>query len=107
MLAQFGLKPSMSRRGNCLDNASIESFFSHLKTEALQYHHIQDPEQAQIIIQRYICFYNEERPACCMIPGVFFVSTFLGLDHISGRGLFSYLRDIGEREGFVYPLAMV
>jgi transposase InsO family protein len=61
MLAQFGLKPSMSRRGNCLDNASIESFFSHLKTEALQYHHIQDPEQAQIIIQRYIRFYNEER----------------------------------------------
>jgi putative transposase len=61
MLAQFSLRPSMSRRGNCLDNASIESFFSHLKTEALQHHHIQDPEQAQIIIQRYIRFYNEER----------------------------------------------
>lgn len=61
ILAQFGLKPSMSRRGNCLDNASIESFFSHLKTEALQHQHIQNPEQTQIIIQRYIRFYNEER----------------------------------------------
>ncbi|MFS8513546.1 Integrase core domain-containing protein [Planifilum fulgidum] len=61
MLAQFGLRSSMSRRGNCLDNAPIESFFSHLKTEALQHHHIQDTEQAQILIQRYIRFYNEER----------------------------------------------
>lgn len=61
MLAQFGLQPSMSRRGNCLDNASVESFFSHLKTEGLQHHHIQDREQAQIIIQKYIRFYNEER----------------------------------------------
>lgn len=61
MLAQFGLQPSMSRRGNCLDNASVESFFSHLKTEALQHHHIQDFEQAQLIIQKYIRFYNEDR----------------------------------------------
>jgi putative transposase len=61
MLAQFSLRPSMSRRGNCLDNAPIESFFSHLKTEALQYHHIQDPGQAQILIEQYIQFYNEER----------------------------------------------
>ena len=44
-----------------MDNAPIESFFSYLKTEALQHHHIQDTEQAQILIQRYIRFYNEER----------------------------------------------
>lgn len=35
MLPQVGAQISMSRRGNCYDNASIESFFSHLKTEGL------------------------------------------------------------------------
>ncbi|WP_220184192.1 integrase core domain-containing protein, partial [Thermoactinomyces mirandus] len=92
MLAQFGLRPSMSRRGNCLDNAPIESFFSHLKTETLQYHHIQDAEQAQILIQQYNHFYNEERlqlklnklapvriqASACSIIRVFFCVYFFG-----------------------------
>ncbi|TVX93078.1 DDE-type integrase/transposase/recombinase [Paenibacillus agilis] len=34
MLPKVGAQISMSRRGNCYDNASMESFFSHLKTEA-------------------------------------------------------------------------
>jgi putative transposase len=34
MLPQVGAQISMSRRGNCYDNASMESFFSHLKTES-------------------------------------------------------------------------
>jgi putative transposase len=61
MLAQFGIQPSMSRKGNCLDNASIESFFSHLKAEALYPYDIQDCNQAQSLIQNFIYFYNEER----------------------------------------------
>ncbi|WP_139135943.1 IS3 family transposase [Brevibacillus brevis] len=35
MLPTVGAQISMSRRSNCLDNSSMESFFSHLKTEAL------------------------------------------------------------------------
>ncbi|WP_328212926.1 IS3 family transposase, partial [Brevibacillus porteri] len=35
MLPKVGAQISMSRRGNCYDNASMESFFSHLKVEAL------------------------------------------------------------------------
>ncbi|WP_340003362.1 IS3 family transposase [Paenibacillus sp. FSL K6-0276] len=35
MLPKVGARISMSRRGNCYDNASMESFFSHLKTEGL------------------------------------------------------------------------
>jgi len=35
MLPKVGAQIIMSRRGNCLDNASMESFFSHLKTEGL------------------------------------------------------------------------
>ena len=45
-----------------MDNAPIESFFSHFKDRSSpEHHHIQDTEQAQILIQRYIRFYNEER----------------------------------------------
>jgi transposase InsO family protein len=35
MLPQIGAHISMSRRGNCFDNAAMESFFSHLKAGAL------------------------------------------------------------------------
>jgi putative transposase len=56
-----GMKPSMSRRGNCLDNACIESFFGHLKSECfylLTFNHISEVEQA---IHEYIEFYNTVR----------------------------------------------
>ncbi|CCF14380.1 transposase [Brevibacillus laterosporus GI-9] len=34
---KLGINGSHSRKGNCLDNACIESFFSHLKTETLYF----------------------------------------------------------------------
>ncbi len=52
---------SHSRRGNCFDNACIESFFSHLKTEKL---HLEKPKtfvEAQVFIADYIEYYNHER----------------------------------------------
>ncbi|KLH97038.1 transposase [Brevibacillus formosus] len=61
MLPTVGAKISMSRRGNCLDNASMESFFSHLKTEALFPYDIRDIQDAQRRIEDYIHFYNEQR----------------------------------------------
>jgi len=61
MLPQVGAQISMSRRGNCYDNASIESFFSHLKVEALYPYDIRSIEEAQRRIEEYIRFYNEER----------------------------------------------
>lgn len=58
---QYSITPSMSRRGNCWDNAPMENFFSHLKEEAL--HHIPIPtfEEAKQIIDEYIRFFNYER----------------------------------------------
>ncbi len=53
--------PSMSRRGNCWDNAPIESFFSHLKEEALQHYRNPTFREAQQIIDDYMAFYNYER----------------------------------------------
>jgi len=62
MLPKVGAQISMSRRGNCIDNASMESFFSHLKTEGLYPYDIRTLDEAQSRIIRYINFYNEERP---------------------------------------------
>lgn len=59
--AQGWPKISMSRRGNCYDNASMESFFSHLKVEALYPYHIRSIGEAQRRIEEFIRFYNEER----------------------------------------------
>lgn len=61
MLPKVGARISMSRRGNCYDNASIESFFSHLKVEALYPYDIRSIAEAQRRIEEYIRFYNEDR----------------------------------------------
>ncbi|USB32392.1 IS3 family transposase [Paenibacillus sp. YPG26] len=62
MLPKVGAQISMSRRGNCLDNASMESFFSHLKTEGLYPYDIRKMAEAQRRIEKYIRFYNRRRP---------------------------------------------
>ncbi|MGF9916440.1 IS3 family transposase [Paenibacillus ehimensis] len=62
MLPKVGAQISMSRRGNCYDNASMESFFSHLKTEGLYPYDIRSLDEAQRRIEEFIRFYNQERP---------------------------------------------
>lgn len=58
---QYTITPSMSRPGNCWDNAPMENFFSHFKEEA--WRHFQTPTfvQTQQIVDEYIAFYNYER----------------------------------------------
>ena len=54
--------PSMSGRGNCYDNAAMESFWSTLKTELLQDLTLVDLPHASQVIHRYIeAFYNPKR----------------------------------------------
>jgi transposase InsO family protein len=57
----MGVRQSMSRRGNCLDNAPIESFFGHLKDE-IDLSMCKDIIEARKIIVSYIYHYNNERP---------------------------------------------
>ena len=52
---------SMSRRGNCLDNAPIESFFGHLKDET-DIHECKNLSESFKMIEKYIYEYNNERP---------------------------------------------
>jgi putative transposase len=58
---EYNITASMSRRGNCWDNAPMENFFGHLKEEALRQYKSLSFEEAQHIIDDYICFYNYER----------------------------------------------
>lgn len=58
---EYGITPSMSRRGNPYDNALAENFFSMLKTECISRQKIYSFEQAQQLIDDYIYFYNFER----------------------------------------------
>lgn len=58
---QYGITPSMSRRGNPYDNAMAENFFSILKTECIYRHKPAAFDEANEMIDRYIYFYNHER----------------------------------------------
>ena len=58
---EYGITPSMSRRGNCYDNAMAEKFFSILKAECIYRHKPKTFEEANYLIDNYIYFYNHQR----------------------------------------------
>jgi transposase InsO family protein len=61
-LAQHGLLASMSRKGNCYDNAFIESFWSSMKYEAVWPHKFATRAEARTALFDYIeVFYNRTR----------------------------------------------
>jgi putative transposase len=60
-LAEHGLTQSMSRKGNCLDNATMESFFGTLKSELFYLNRFDSIGQLQNGISRYIHYYNHHR----------------------------------------------
>ena len=61
LTTQYGITPSMSRKGNPYDNAMAENFFSILKTECIYRHKPATFSEANEMIDRYIHFYNHER----------------------------------------------
>lgn len=62
LLRDWSVTPSMSRKGNCWDNAVSESFFATLKTELVHHEHYRTRQEAQQSIFEYIeVFYNRER----------------------------------------------
>lgn len=61
-LEDAGIVCSMSRKGNCWDNAPLESFFATLKKELVHQEHYQNHEQAKASLFYYIeVFYNRQR----------------------------------------------
>lgn len=62
LLRKFGMHASMSRRGNCYDNAPMESFWGTLKNELVHHRHYDTRAQAIREITEYIeIFYNHQR----------------------------------------------
>ncbi len=61
MLEKHSLKQSMSRRGNCLDNAAMERFFGTLKSEFFYLNSFDSIESLEAGLVEYIQYYNEER----------------------------------------------
>ena len=62
LLHQEGIRPSMSRKGNCWDNAAMESFFARLKVESIYAEDINTKEEAYAAVFEYIeVFYNRIR----------------------------------------------
>lgn len=62
LLRAHGMRASMSRKGNCYDNAPVESFFGTLKTELVHHRRYQTRTEAAREIAEYIdLFYNRQR----------------------------------------------
>ena len=62
VLKQHGMISSMSRRGNCYDNAVAESFFSSLKNELIHHSTFRTRDEARTAIFEYVeVFYNRQR----------------------------------------------
>ena len=60
--ARSGISPSMSRKGDCLDNAPVESFFHSLKTERIHHRIYRTRAEARRDLLQYIDgFYNSRR----------------------------------------------
>ena len=57
----YGITPSMSRRGNPYDNSLAENFFSILKSECINRVKLKTFNEARLLIDQYIYFYNNQR----------------------------------------------
>jgi transposase InsO family protein len=60
-LADKGIRQSMSRKGNCLDNSIMENFFGLLKSELLYLREFSSIEEFKIELEKYIDYYNNRR----------------------------------------------
>lgn len=60
-LKDKGIVQSMSRKGNCLDNAIMENFFGLLKSELLYLREFSSMEEFKIELEKYIYYYNNKR----------------------------------------------
>ena len=62
LLKRYGMRASMSRSGNCYDNAYLESFFGTLKTELVHGEHYRTRLEARLSVFEYVeMFYNRQR----------------------------------------------
>ncbi|KLA29590.1 IS3 family transposase [Bacillus cereus] len=61
LLKKYQMKASMSRKGNCWDNACIENFFSHFKSECFHLYSFRKADEVKVAVRKYMYFYNYQR----------------------------------------------
>jgi len=67
-LTEYGMKCSMSRKGNCWDNAVAESFFNNLKNERVHGRRYATRDETRADVFDYIeIFYNRSRRHCTLL----------------------------------------
>jgi len=67
LVKQFGMPPSMSRKGDCYDNAPMESFWGSLKNEVIFHQRYATRADAESAIREYIeIFHNRRRRHSCL-----------------------------------------
>lgn len=59
-IKDLGMIQSMSRKGNCIDNAPIESFFGHFKDD-VDYYNCKTFEELNLVVNEYMEYYNNKR----------------------------------------------
>lgn len=59
-IKKYKMKVSMSRKGNCWDNACMENFFSHFKSECFNLYTFRTVVEVKFVVQQYIRFYNHQ-----------------------------------------------
>ena len=60
-MKDWGMRSSMSRVGNCWDNAPTESFWGHLKRASVYGHRFATRDQAKQAVMDWMAFYNHRR----------------------------------------------
>ncbi|WP_209125855.1 IS3 family transposase, partial [Alkalihalobacillus sp. BA299] len=60
-LKEHGITQSMSRKGNCYDNAVIENFFGIMKSEFLYLNEFESIEHFKQELEEYMFYYNNKR----------------------------------------------
>ena len=61
MLCEKGIRQSMSRKGNCLDDAIMENFFGLFKSELLYLQEFESMEHFKLELNAYLDYYNNQR----------------------------------------------
>ncbi|MGG1830970.1 IS3 family transposase [Cytobacillus firmus] len=61
LIKKYQMKASMSRKGNCRDNACMENFFSHFKTECFYLYSFKTAQEVKDALNQYMRFYNHQR----------------------------------------------
>lgn len=61
VLKEKGIRQSMSRKGNCYDNAMMENFFGIMKSELLYLQKFKDMDEFKRELKEYINYYNKDR----------------------------------------------